>query len=93
MNGKPAPLEAAPPHTEQLDTESSAAPELFPRPSRSADAARARQRERLRAMTMLERMELALSLGRLTAQLERPRHASVETVHSPTVRSDPGDGE
>ncbi len=44
-------------------------------------------------MTMLERMELALSLGRLTAQLERPRHASVETVHSPTVRSDPGDGE
>jgi len=41
------------------------------RPSASADASRAAELARVKAMTALERMRLALELGRLCEEVER----------------------
>lgn len=49
---------------EQAPPKSDPPPVYTPRRSRCMDAAKARERERIMAMTSLERMELALALGR-----------------------------
>jgi hypothetical protein len=44
-----------------------------PRPSASLEASRARELARVKAMTAVERMELALELGRLCGRIARGR--------------------